>query len=74
MTTYDISGNMVTISNDMENERYLLSTTDEYIESVNETFDEWYAARGSCYGIVEETDNLYISPRNSLPTEGSGRF
>lgn len=59
MTTYDISGNMVTISNDMENERYLLSTTDEYIESVNETFDEWYAARGSCYGIVEETDNLY---------------
>lgn len=59
MTTYDISGNMVTISNDMENERYLLSTTDEYIESVNETFDEWYAAQGSCYGIVEETDNLY---------------
>jgi hypothetical protein len=31
MTTYDISGNMVTISNDMENERYLLSTTDEYL-------------------------------------------
>lgn len=59
MTTYDISGNMVTISNDMENERYLLSTTDEYIESVNETFGEWYAAQGSCYGIVEETDNLY---------------
>lgn len=59
MTTYDISGNMVTISNDMENERYLLSTTDEYIESVNEIFDEWYAAQGSCYGIVEETDNLY---------------
>lgn len=59
MTTYDISGNMVTISNDMENERYLLSITDEYIESVNETFDEWYAAQGSCYGIVEETDNLY---------------
>ena len=53
MTTYDISGNMVTISNDMENERYLLSTTDEYIESVNETFDEWYAAQGSGYAVVE---------------------
>lgn len=70
MTTYDISGNMVTISNDMENERYLLSTTDEYIESVNETFDEWYAAQGSCYGIVEETDNLYNGSIEPLINKG----
>ena len=59
MTTYDISGNMVTISNEMKNERYLLSTTDECIESTEEAFEDWYSARGSSYAVVEGIDNLY---------------
>lgn len=59
MTTYDISGNMVTISNTMENERYLLSATDECIESTEETFEDWYSNRGSSYAVVEGIDNLY---------------
>ncbi len=53
MTTYDISGNTVTISTEVENERYLRNATDEYIESVGEIFDEWYSAQGSCYAVVQ---------------------
>ncbi len=59
MTTYDISGNIVTISTEVENERYLVNATDEYIDSVEEDFDSWYSSCGSCYAVVEKIDDIY---------------
>lgn len=70
MTTYDISGNIVTISTEMENERYLLNATDEYIESVEEVFDEWYSSMGSCYAVEDEADNLYNGSIEPLINKG----
>lgn len=70
MTTYDISGNIVIIHNDVENERYLRTTTDEYINSVKECFDSWYSAQGNCYAIEKEADNLYNDSIGPLIEKG----
>lgn len=70
MTTYDISGNTVTISTEVENERYLLNATDKYIESAGEVFDDWYSSQGSCYAVVEGIDDLYNDSIEPLINKG----
>lgn len=70
MTTYDISGNTVTISTEVENERYLRNATDEYIKSVGKEFDDWYSAQGSCYAVVEGADDLYNGSIEPLINKG----
>ncbi|MCM1263555.1 MAG: zinc ribbon domain-containing protein [Butyrivibrio sp.] len=53
MTKYNISGNVVTISTEVENERYLINETAEYINSVEEIFESWYSSQGNCHSVIE---------------------
>lgn len=70
MTTYDISGNIITISTEVENERYLLNATDEYINSVEKDFDSLYSSLGSCYAVIQKTDDIYNNSIEPLINKG----
>lgn len=59
MTKYNISGNIITISTEVENERYLLNATNEYINSVEKAFDSWYSSMGSCSAVEKKADIIY---------------
>ena len=58
MTEYNISGDIVTVSTMVENERYVKKNTAEYINQVEKMFDGWYSSQYDCKSVYRNASDI----------------
>ena len=61
MRTYEIVGETVSISTEVENERYIRVETDDLIVQAVKALDAWYSSQGDVIKAKKNIDNIIIS-------------
>ena len=70
MTEYDIAGMKVTISTEMENERFLEKATDGLVAGAEDMFVKWYSSKGECDSVYDDAEDIEMRILEPLAKKG----
>lgn len=70
MTKYNISGDEIIISTEVENERNLLLSTEKLVEQAGDRFDSWYEEQYSCESLLRNIDEMCYQAYHPLAQKG----
>lgn len=70
MTEYSIAGEKISIPTDVENERYVKTSTASLISQVGGIFDSWYSAQYDCNAVYKNAGNVMEKAIMPIITKG----
>lgn len=70
MTKYNISGDEIIISTEVENERNLSLSTEKLVEQAGNRFDSWYEEQYSCESLLRNIGEMWYQAYHPLAQKG----